>query len=41
MGVPLSTLSLTLDVLTPLSQVLAFIEWVLETCNVSGILHLS
>lgn len=37
MGVSLSTLSLTLDVLTPLSQVLAFIEWVLETCNVSGI----
>lgn len=37
MGVSLSTLSLTLDVLTPLSQVLACIEWVLETCNVSGI----
>lgn len=37
MGFPLSTLSLTLDVLTPLSQVLACIEWMLETCNVSGI----
>lgn len=37
MGVSLSTLSLTLDVLTPLSQVLACIEWMLETCNVSGI----